>query len=124
MRGLAARRHAGEALLYCGPKWEVLPNSHHNVRGYSGLNVCWFYNARVPQWEQRLKGKVKDVLAQSSALKEAKAFARFPWFDTFKQLKLTTAQVNLLASLSEWVVANRESVETVRAKLSVPLPPP
>ena len=60
---------------------------------------------------------------------EGKNFDGFPWFSTFEQnkphvIELTKAQVNLLSSLTEWIVATTRPSGQVRGALSVTLPAP
>ena len=53
--------------------------------------------------------------------------ANFPYFRTFGQnvphlIQLTTTQVNLLSSLTAWVVANDETAKTIRQNMTAKLP--
>ncbi|HEY7291946.1 MAG TPA: hypothetical protein VH583_19050 [Vicinamibacterales bacterium] len=129
MKGLEAQRAAGKPLVYCGRNWTVNGNAHFNVRKYDGLNICFFYNAPAPAWQAALPDAVRALVTGRDTTKDGKNFDGFPWFSTFEQnkphvIQLTTAQVNLLSSLTEWIVSNDDTVRTVRDALSVTLPAP
>ena len=126
LRDLADARDRKEPQVYCGQNWSVLPNSHYNIRGYDGLNICWFYNAAVPKWENQLPDEVKRIVKGGDKSKEGRNFDDFPWFSTFEQnaphvIQLSVAQVNLLANLTAWTVTNAETVRMIRSRVSVPL---
>jgi hypothetical protein len=106
--GLIAAREAKGPQVFCGKNWSVQPSSHYNIRGYSGLNVCFFYNAAVPQWESQLPGDVRPLLKDTN----------FPWFATFEQnkphlIQLNASQVNLLANLTAWTMTNEATVRMI-----------
>ena len=122
MKGLEQRRLAGQPQVYCGTDWTVLKNAHYNVRAYEGLNICWFYNARVPAWRQQLAGDVARLFDRENPHPQAARFERFPWFNTFRQLNLDTAQVNLLAHMWAWTLTDPDTANMVRQKLTVNLP--
>jgi hypothetical protein len=129
MRGLQQQKAAGKPLVYCDQNRSVRANAHFNVRGFSGLNVCWFYNAPAPEWEARLQPAVRALVTGRDQTDDGKNFDGFPWFSTFEQnkphvIQLTKPQVNLLSSLTEWIVSNDETVQKVRGAFSVTLPQP
>jgi hypothetical protein len=129
LEGLQQQKADAKPLVYCDQNRNVRANAHFNVRAYGGLNVCWFYNAPAPQWEALLPDPVKALVTGRDQTDDGKNFDGFPWFSTFEQnkphvIQLTTAQVNLLSSLTEWIVSNDETVGKVRGALSVTLPAP
>jgi hypothetical protein len=129
MKGLQQQRLDGKPLVFCDRNRNVRANAHFNVRAYGGLNICWFYNAPAPAWEARLPDPVRALVSGHDQTKEGKNFDGFPWFSTFEQnkphvIELTIPQVNLLSSLTEWIVSNDETVQQVRSALGITLPAP
>ena len=129
MKGLQQQKAARKPLVYCDQNRNVRANEHFNVRAYTGLNVCWFYNAPAPEWEARLTEPVRALVTGRDQTKDGKNFDGFPWFSTFEQnkphvIQLTKGQVNLLSSLTEWIVSNDETVQKMRAAFSAALPAP
>ena len=129
MKGLQQQKAAGKPLVYCDRNRSVRANAHFNVRAYSGLNVCWFYNAPAPEWEARLREPVRALVTGRDQTDDGKNFDGFPWFSTFEQnkphvIQLTKAQVNLLSSLTEWIVSSDETVQKIRSAFDVTLPTP
>jgi hypothetical protein len=129
MEGFQRQRAAGKPLVYCGTNWRVNANAHFNVRQYGGLNICWFYNAPADAWLGALSEPVRLLVTGRDRSSDGKNFEDFPWFSTFEQnkphlIQLTKAQVNLLSNLTEWIVSNDETVQTVRRALSINLPAP
>jgi hypothetical protein len=105
--------------VFCGSGWNVLPNERFGVWPYAGLNICFVYNAKIPQWEDEFKNN-KDVL------KIAQDIKNFPWFSTFEQdkpnlIKLSTAEVNLLSNLTAWTLRNEETASQIQ-KYIAPFP--
>jgi hypothetical protein len=106
-----AQRNAGEPLVACGKNWEVRANSRYGIRGYTGLNICFFYNADVPSWNRQLDDDLQRLLTGKDGTKYSRNFEGFPWFGTFfhnkpKFVQLTVPQVNMLSSLSEWALTS------------------
>jgi len=129
IRGFEQQRTAGKPLVYCGTNWNVHANAHFNVRQYSGLNICWFYNGPAPAWQAALKEPVRALVTGHDQTSDGKNFDDFPWFRTFGQnkphvIQLTKAQVNLLSNLTEWIVSNDDTVQMIRRALSEPLRAP
>jgi hypothetical protein len=99
-----------EPIVYCGRNWTVRASQHYNIRGYTGLNICFFYNAEPAKWADTLPDLVKADLAKEK---------NFPWFATFGQnlphvIQLKTPQVNLLANMWAWIVTNDGVVKRIR----------
>ena len=129
MKGLQQQRVDGKPLVFCDRNRNVRANAHFNVRAYNGLNICWFYNAPAPGWEARLPEQVRALVTGRDQTRDGKNFDGFPWFSTFEQnkphvIQLTIPQVNLLSSLTEWIVSNEETVQQVRSALGLTLPAP
>src|SRR5207245_11007509 len=103
-------------LVYCGTGWSVLRNEIYEIKPYTGLNICWVYIHAVDDWTTRIQDKRLQMLLAD------KPFKSFPWYDTFKELKLNTAHVNLLADLTSWVITNPEVTKRIRATIDN-LPP-
>jgi Patatin-like phospholipase len=130
-----AEQADGKPLVYCGSNWSVADNEPFNIRGYDGLNICFFYNHRVPAWERVLRAENEPVfrLVTGTAPAAEQACAgrldNFPLFNTFGQnkphvIQLKSAQVNLLSDLTEWIVTNPETVEAIRQVMGNVLPAP
>ena len=111
--------------MYCDTGWEVLKNERYNIRGYEGLNICWFYDYAPEAWKKSLvdKGVRAFVDGRDS---EGGDFERFPWLGTFlpnrtKAIQLSVAQVNLLSNLTAWSIV--ETAPEVGVTLGLPTPP-
>jgi len=119
IRQLTAARKAGAPQIYCRQNLTVMPNQRYNVHGYTGLNLCLFYNADSPEWHKHVTdARVTALFTSPSSEKEK--LDNFPWFDTFEQnkpnlIKLTSTQVNLLGNLTEWIVTRDETRTLVEA---------
>jgi patatin-like phospholipase len=110
-RQFRADRIAHRPLVYCGTGWKVLRNEIYEIKPYTGLNICWVYIHAVDDWTVRVQDKrLRELLAD-------KKFKSFPWYDTFKELKLNTPHVNLLADLTSWVMTDPEVVKRIRAAI-------
>lgn len=123
-------RGRGEPQVFCDTGWDVLPNSHYNIREYHKLNVCFFYNASSDRWEEQFKTpsarKVLALVSQRTPKGDAKNLDDFPWFRTFGQnkpnlIKLTAAQVNLLSNLTAWTVANPATAAMIQRTMKTEL---
>ncbi len=105
---------AGRPLVHCTTKdrpWKVLENAFYEIKPYDGLQICWVYNHAVDAWSRQISDAgVQKLLA-------GKDFQSFPWYDTFKQLKLNIAHVNLLADLTGWVVTDAEVIRRIRGAM-------
>ncbi|MGB7218564.1 MAG: hypothetical protein WBD07_07125 [Vicinamibacterales bacterium] len=126
--GFRDRLSRGQALVYCGRNWHVGSNEFYNISSYDGLNICWVYNHAATRWEDELPPDVRALLGETGENDTLGSFKNFPWYETFGQnkpsaIKLTTAQVNLLANLTSWSVTNEESIRVITEGLSVVSPP-
>jgi hypothetical protein len=113
-----ADKLAGRPLVYCnadgasaGAGWKVLGNAIYEITPYDGLHICWVYIHAANAWSTQ----IKDVYLQTQLA--GPDFATFPWYDTFKQLKLDTAHVNLLADLTSWVLTDRDVITYIRTAI-------
>jgi hypothetical protein len=114
---LREARERGDAQVYCDGGWNVLANARFGIGPYSGLNICFVYNAAVPRWEAEFK-------TNGDVLQLAKEMKNFPWFSTFEQnkpnvIKLTTAEVNLLSNLTAWTIANPQTTALILKTITV-----
>lgn len=128
MRQFEQRKAEGDALVACSPDagaegWRVLGNEHYNIGPYEGLRICWVYNHDARKWRETLKDVGEELWPAAPApgqkapklTKLQKQFRRFPWFSTFEEnkpyvIKLSAAQVNVLANLAEWSITSDASV--------------
>jgi hypothetical protein len=121
LRGFDTATTAGGPAVFCGRNWTVARNELYNIRGYSGLNICWVYNYEGRAWFDRLPAPIKSWLSPENPKQlssQAKALQHFPYYKTFgenrtKVIKLNALQVNLLADLAAWSVRSRQSVEEI-----------
>jgi hypothetical protein len=100
----------GSPFVYCGKNWTVRQSEHYNVRGYTGLNICFFYNAQPARWADSLSIRVKAEVPRTK---------NFPWFKTFGQdvphvIKLKPSEVNLLANMWAWIMTEKSVVDQIR----------
>jgi hypothetical protein len=127
------RQHVtrGEAVIHCGTGWRVLDNELYNVHGYGGLNICWVYNHAAADWEDDLDPAILAALhpppGSDEPPEDIGSFRHFPWYATFLEnrpsvIRLTTAQVNLLADLAAWSVTNDDAVTEIGQALGLPPP--
>jgi hypothetical protein len=129
MAGFWKQLDKKQALVYCGKNWTVLGNERYNIRPYDGFNICWFYNAAVPAWQDALRDPgVRRIVAGQDG-PNSQGFSDFPWFSTFEEdkphlIELTTPQVNLLANLTSWTLTNADSIRIVRDALGDIVPEP
>ena len=71
------------------------------------VGVLWVYNNPVGDWYQRLRPEVQQILGPFGAPGALKGFPSYPTL----QSDLTATEINLLASLSAWVVGNDDNAE-------------
>jgi hypothetical protein len=121
LRGFDTATTAGGPAVFCGRNWTVARNELYNIRGYSGLNICWVYNYLGEEWRDSLPTAIKAWLKPpdpKKLSKQAKALQHFPYYKTFgenrtKVIKLNALQVNLLADLSAWSISNTQAVNAI-----------
>jgi hypothetical protein len=119
-----------DALVSCHERWHVNANEFFNIRAYDGLNICFLYNATAVNWEELLPKETLLLLHPADKKdKDAKRFHDFPWYKTFGEntphlIKLDADQVNMLSSLTSWIVVNQTSVDAIRRVMGNTLPAP
>ncbi|MGH7342966.1 MAG: hypothetical protein ACREKH_20970, partial [Candidatus Rokuibacteriota bacterium] len=99
----------------------VRNNELYNIRGYTGLNICWVYNYAGEAWRDDLPGEVQAWLRPPDPRKlsrQARDLRHFPYYKTFGEnrtavIRLKPLQVNLLADLAAWSIRNRQAVEEI-----------
>jgi hypothetical protein len=120
--------------IFCEKNWTVAKNEVYNIRGYSGLNICWVYNYMGETWLDTLPDGIKAWLPKKDLKpmsQQQKDLSNFPYYKTFGQnktkvIQLNALQVNLLADLGAWSVTNAaaagEMMKTFDAGV-LPAPP-
>ena len=93
----------------------VQSNEWWGVDGGWTVRVCWVYNEQVREWEERLDPALRRSIEEGRAPARSGPFAHFPHYLTRGQnpgclIRLTPAQVNLLAHLSCWNVMSKAEV--------------
>ena len=96
-----SNRHAA----LCRQELEVQPNRWFGIRGGKSVGVLWVYNNRVRDWYNALRPEVQAILGDFDDPESFKAFPHFSTIDT----RLDPTEVNLLSSLSAWVVAAQQN---------------
>lgn len=110
----------GKPLVFCDRGWKVMANETYEIAPYTLDGICWVYLHAVEDWSSRVKRRDPRFVE----LLKKKKYSTFPWYDTFKQLKLDVPQVNLLANLESWIMTDRGVVSTIRASIpALPDPP-
>ncbi len=74
----------------------VMANEWFGVAARDNITCVWVYTSRVSDWEDKLNPDVKSMLDR------LKKFPNYSTLDT----ELSSVEVNLLASLTAWSVAN------------------
>jgi len=116
----AQQVEAGRPLVFCDRGWKVLANQTYEIAPYTLDGICWVYLHAVDDWSARVKQRDPRFVA----LLQKKEYNTFPWYDTFKQLKLDVPQVNLLADLESWIMTDRAVVSAIRRAIpALPDPP-
>ena len=93
----------------------VQANAWWGLPGGWDVDICWVYNDRVASWEQQLPDHLQEQIKLGNDFLPVGPFRHFPNYltvdeDLLDLVKLTPAQVNLLANLSCWNVMQSESL--------------
>ncbi len=93
----------------------VQANAWWGLPGGWDVDICWVYNDRVASWEQQLPDTLQKQIKLGNDPLPVGPFRHFPNYLTVDEdlldiVKLTPAQVNLLADLSCWNVMQSESL--------------
>jgi hypothetical protein len=121
LAGFDAATKARGGAIFCEKNWTVKSNELYNIRGYTGLNICWVYNYLGEEWRDSLPAEIKAWLKPADPKKlsdQAKDLQHFPYYKTFgenrtKVIKLNALQVNLLADLAAWSISNKQAVDAI-----------
>ena len=81
------------------------PNSWFGVTENRTVTVLWVYNNRVRDWYDALTPEVQAILGDFD---DPSSFSAFPNYSTLST-DLSATQINLLASLTAWIVAADEN---------------
>lgn len=74
------------------------------------VTVLWVQNARVGDWQSRIKDKVlKKAIDAGQCGGPLAEFADFPLYSTFTKIHQTAAETNTLAQMWAWCVADSKS---------------
>ena len=133
LQGFDAATKARGGAIYCDKNWTVKGNELYNIRGYTGLNVCFVYNYLGEAWRDGLPTEIKAWLKPSdpkNLTQQAKDLQHFPYYKTFGEnktsvIKLKPLQVNMLADLAAWSISNKQAVDAIVQTFGASvLPPP
>ena len=114
--GLQGAKRRGEPVMTT-TQHVVQANRWWGLDGGTKVTVCWCYNERVESWARRLPVPLRRLVQEGQSATPDGPFARFPHYLTRAQnpatlIRLTPAQMNLLAHLSCWNVM--ESQDALR----------
>ncbi len=84
---------------------ETVRNRWFGVTGDKKIGVVWSYTNRVRTFYDALSPDVRAILGDFD---DPKSFDAFPHYSTFRT-QLTATQLNLLANLTAWSVANPQN---------------
>ena len=99
----------------CRQTLDLLKNDWFGISGDRQVEVLWVYNNRVHDWYQSLNQEVQQLLGDFD---NPDSFRGFPNYSTINT-NLDATEVNLLASLSAWVVAGPETAQSFLDMYSV-----
>jgi len=89
----------------------VQANEWFGVPGDRTVTVLWVYTTRVRAWYDALSPDVQAILGDFD---DPQSFHSFPHYSTL-ETDLSATEINLLASLTAWVVAGEENRGTFEA---------
>lgn len=93
---------------------KVLDNAWWGIRGGRSVRIAWVYLDRVPRFEADLPARTAQVIKLGQKHVLGGPFQEFPNYATMGQnalslVRLTPAQVRLLANLCSWVVLDQRA---------------
>lgn len=88
----------------CRQTLNLRQNDWFGVSGGRQVELLWVYNNRVRDWYQLLSSEVQQLLGDFD---DPDSFHGFPDYSTINT-DLTATEINLLTSLSAWVVAGSD----------------
>ena len=111
--GLQEAKRRGETVMTT-TRHVVQANAWWGLDGDADVTVCWCYNEYVERWARRLSAPLRRLVQEGQSAGPGGPFARFPHYRTRAQnpgtlIRLTAAQMNLLAHLSCWNVMENEN---------------
>ncbi|NVB36869.1 hypothetical protein G6O69_03445 [Pseudenhygromyxa sp. WMMC2535] len=106
-----AAGHTNESPAVFSQSLAVSSNEWFGVRGNRQVTVVWVYNNFVNQWNEQLSTEVQQYVGE---LISKDKFPMYPTSHTY----LTAREVNLLANLSAWVIANPQQAPLFQALFS------
>jgi hypothetical protein len=109
--GNAAQPGSNRHAALCVQRLDVQRNAWLGIKGGKPVGVLWVYNNRVRDWYDVLSPAVRAILGNFGDPDSFKGFPHYSTFDT----RLDPTEVNLLASLSAWVVASGGNADLFRA---------
>lgn len=97
---------------------QTVDNRWMNVKGGRNVSLTVVYLATPAAWESRLPPSIRRRVhrGQEAGAKPWAEFENFPHYSTLGQLRLSSAEANLLAELTTWVVL--QHAEEITAALS------
>lgn len=97
LNNLWKAKQSGGPVMYLQRNLQVLENDKFNIRGNYNADVLWVYNSMPQKWWSQLSLPLRAELDGDFV-----QFGDFPHYNTILQLKLSPAQVNLLAHMHCW----------------------
>jgi len=121
---LADAREHQRAQVFCDHGWSVKANRRFNIRAYDKLSICFVYNGTASAWEDALPTSVKALVVDPTKPATAERLEHFPYYKTFGQnkihlIQLKSRQVNLLSSLTSWIVTQPTTIDTIRKNFHI-----
>lgn len=113
--GNAAQPGSNRHAALCRQGLEVQPNPWFGIAGGKRVDVLWVYNNRVRDWFDALTPQVRAILGDFSDPTSYKGFPHYSTIDT----RLDPTEVNLLSSLTAWIVGADRNVELFRGMYRV-----
>lgn len=99
---LLEKQRFGKPTIHIG-KYKVKANAHHDIEGGWTVSICWVYNSRPFNWEEKLAYEIKNSLVNNEY------GTNFPYFNTFGQnfphiIDLSLEQTHLASQLASWML--------------------
>ena len=116
--GLQEARRRGDTVMTT-TRHIVQANPWWGLDGGAEVTVCWCYNEHVERWAGRLSVPLRRLVREGQSARPDGPFAHFPHYLTRAQnpgtlIRLTPAQMNLLAHLSCWnVMENQDALRDI-----------
>lgn len=85
---------------------DVVDNSWYSIANRGTIHLVLVYTNRVRTWYNQLNNEVRQLLGDFN---DPKSYSSFPQYSTTLKTQLTPEEINLLANLTAWTVANPDS---------------